>query len=95
MGGHSERPGSTGPSNGCSSTNKQKFSSDRVSPEDYGLPPLSMEQSLTPLDMNLYRLYGARWILCFSLPSGADKAQVLVYPSVCESRLVIDSLSQL
>ncbi|KAL8380588.1 hypothetical protein RB595_005047 [Gaeumannomyces hyphopodioides] len=26
--------------------------------------------------MNLPRVYGARWILCFSLPSGADKAKI-------------------
>ncbi|KAM0402765.1 hypothetical protein ACHAPZ_004256 [Fusarium culmorum] len=44
--------------------------------EDYGLHQPSAQQKLTPLDMNLPRLYGARWILCFPLLPGSDKLQV-------------------
>lgn len=59
-----------------------KRNADTVSPEEYGLPRISTAQELTPLDMNIHRLYGARWILAFSLPSEADKGQVSVikYP---------------
>ncbi|KAE9363958.1 hypothetical protein N431DRAFT_390173 [Stipitochalara longipes BDJ] len=31
---------------------------------------------LSPLDMNMPRLYGSRIILCFPLPAGANKAQI-------------------
>ncbi|KAF5656278.1 acetyltransferase [Fusarium heterosporum] len=44
--------------------------------EDYGLHQPSAQQKLTPLDMNLPRLYGARWVLCFPLLPGSDKFQV-------------------
>ncbi|GKU08253.1 unnamed protein product [Fusarium langsethiae] len=44
--------------------------------EDYGLYQPSAQQKLTPLDMNLPRLYGARWVLCFPLLQGSDKSQV-------------------
>ncbi|XEV01609.1 hypothetical protein FSHL1_006896 [Fusarium sambucinum] len=44
--------------------------------EDYGLHQPSARQKLTPLDMNLPRLYGARWVLCFPLLPGSDKLQV-------------------
>lgn len=49
-----------------------------VTPEQYGLPRSSSQQKLTPLDMNMPRVYGARWILCFPLPPGTNKAQVYV-----------------
>lgn len=47
-----------------------------VRPEDYGLPRVSSEQRLTPLDINLPRLYGTRWILCFTIDGSADVAEV-------------------
>jgi hypothetical protein len=53
-----------------------KQSNPFVTPEQYGLPTYPAEQRLSPLDMNMPRLYGTRWILCFPLESGADKAQM-------------------
>jgi hypothetical protein len=47
-----------------------------ISPEQYGLPGSIAEQKLSPLDMNMPRLYGIRWILCFPLESSASKAQM-------------------
>ncbi|KAF9773334.1 hypothetical protein IL306_008867 [Fusarium sp. DS 682] len=47
-----------------------------VSLEHYGLQRQSAAQKLTPLDMNLSRLYGIRLILCFPLASDADHLQV-------------------
>ncbi|KAM5358303.1 hypothetical protein ACJZ2D_015402 [Fusarium nematophilum] len=48
-----------------------------VTPEQYdGLPRSRAQQKLTPLDMNMPRVYGARWILCFPLPPGTSTAQV-------------------
>ncbi|KIL90116.1 hypothetical protein FAVG1_06854 [Fusarium avenaceum] len=50
-----------------------------VSLEHYGLHHLqqpSTEQKLTPLDMNLPRLYGIRLILCYPLASSVDKLQI-------------------
>lgn len=50
-----------------------------VSLEHYGLHHLqqpSTEQKLTPLDMNLPRLYGIRLILCYPLASSVDKLQM-------------------
>jgi hypothetical protein len=45
--------------------------------EDYGLKPqLSVKQKLSPLDLNMPRLYGSRWILCFPLPVGISKSVV-------------------
>ncbi|PGH31014.1 hypothetical protein GX50_06218 [[Emmonsia] crescens] len=49
---------------------------DTVSPEQYGLPKSSAQQKLSPLDMNMPRLYDTRWILCFSLPANVDKAEI-------------------
>jgi hypothetical protein len=49
-----------------------------VSVEQYGLPKNSAKLKLTPLDMNVPRLYGARWILCFPLSGDADREQVYV-----------------
>ena len=49
---------------------------DLVRPVDYGLPAVSAVQKLTPLDMNMPRLYGVRWILCFPLDSAADKQDI-------------------
>ncbi|KAH8592850.1 transferase [Bisporella sp. PMI_857] len=37
---------------------------------------MSVKQKLSALDMNMPRLYGSRWILCFPLSVDADKAQV-------------------
>ncbi|CAF3571202.1 unnamed protein product [Fusarium graminearum] len=44
--------------------------------EQYGLQQPSAQQKLTPLDMNIPRLYGIRLVLCFPLTSGADKFQI-------------------
>ncbi|RKK70670.1 hypothetical protein BFJ69_g11648 [Fusarium oxysporum] len=44
--------------------------------EQYGLQQPSAQQKLTPLDMNMPRLYGIRLVLCFPLTSGADKLQI-------------------
>ncbi|EGU85619.1 hypothetical protein FOPG_12497 [Fusarium oxysporum f. sp. conglutinans race 2 54008] len=41
--------------------------------EQYGLQQPSAQQKLTPLDMNMPRLYGICLVLCFPLTSGADK----------------------
>lgn len=49
---------------------------DVVRPTDYGLPQVSAKQALTPLDMNMPRLYGTRWIFCFPLDAAADKLEV-------------------
>ncbi|CAH0042449.1 unnamed protein product [Clonostachys rhizophaga] len=43
-----------------------------VTPSQYGLPESPSAQKLTPLDMNMPRVYGARWILCFPLETDAD-----------------------
>jgi hypothetical protein len=56
--------------------NTNNANSDFVLPEQYGLPKVSAQQKLTPLDMNLPRVYGSRWILCFALSAGADHAQM-------------------
>ncbi|KAH6994661.1 transferase family-domain-containing protein [Fusarium venenatum] len=55
---------------------KQPQANNFVRVEDYGLHQPSAQQKLTPLDMNLPRLYGARWVLCFPLLPGSDKLQV-------------------
>lgn len=47
-----------------------------VRASDYGLPHASAKQKLTPLDMNMPRLYGTRWILCFALDADVDKVKV-------------------
>ncbi|KAH7310061.1 transferase [Rhexocercosporidium sp. MPI-PUGE-AT-0058] len=48
-----------------------------VTLEEYGLKAQSaVELKLSPLDLNMPRLYGARWILCFPLPADTDKAIV-------------------
>jgi hypothetical protein len=47
-----------------------------VSPDHYELSKPSASQRLTPLDMNMPRLYGMRWILCFPLPPNADKLKM-------------------
>jgi trichothecene 3-O-acetyltransferase len=43
---------------------------------DYGLRAISAKQDLTPLDMNMPRLYGTRWILCFCLGSEVNHQQL-------------------
>lgn len=58
---------------------------DHVVPlERYG-PSQSSSLKLTPLDMSMPRLYGARWVLCFPLPPGTDKDQV--YGIDCSPRV--------
>ena len=47
-----------------------------VSPDQYELSKVSARQRLTPLDMNMPRLYGMRWILCFPLSPNADKLKM-------------------
>lgn len=54
----------------------QHHQQDLVRVTDYGLPQVSAKQTLTPLDMNMPRLYGMRWILCFPLDSKASKLNV-------------------
>lgn len=49
-----------------------------VRPRQYGLPESSSTQKLTPLDMNMPRVYGARWILCFPLETDADYDELYV-----------------
>lgn len=54
-----------------------RWSKDLVSVEDYEIfPKPSANQKLSPLDMNMPRMYGSRWILCFSLSADADRAKV-------------------
>jgi hypothetical protein len=54
-----------------------RSSKDLVRVEDYDiLPNPSAKQKLSPLDMNMPRLYGSRWILCFPLSADADRANV-------------------
>ncbi|KAF5559110.1 BAHD acyltransferase DCR [Fusarium phyllophilum] len=47
-----------------------------VTLEHYGLQSLSAKQKLTPLDMNMPRLYGIRLILCYPTKPGVDKWQI-------------------
>ncbi|PVH79814.1 hypothetical protein DL98DRAFT_560636 [Cadophora sp. DSE1049] len=48
-----------------------------VTPEEYGITlQESIELKLSPLDQNMPRLYGGRWILCFPLPADADKCVI-------------------
>ncbi|EWZ48932.1 hypothetical protein FOZG_04401 [Fusarium oxysporum Fo47] len=47
-----------------------------VTLEHYGLQPPSAQQKLTPLDMNMPRLYGIRLILCYPTNPGMDKRQI-------------------
>ena len=54
-----------------------------TAPEQYGLPPSPAQQKLSLLDMNMPRLYGTRWILCFPLQLDAD--QTLMYDFQCRS----------
>ncbi|KAE8441829.1 hypothetical protein EG329_004282 [Mollisiaceae sp. DMI_Dod_QoI] len=64
-------------SNRSSSTYIEKSITRLVTVRDYDISPeLSAKQRLSPLDMNMPRLYGSRWILCFPLSVSADKAQV-------------------
>ncbi|VUC36782.1 unnamed protein product [Clonostachys rosea] len=49
-----------------------------VKPSQYGLPESPSAQKLTPLDMNVPRVYGARWILCFPLETDADCQELQV-----------------
>jgi hypothetical protein len=64
-------------SNETQSSDVEKSKSRFVTVEDYDLKPeRSVKQKLSALDMNMPRLYGSRWILCFPLSMGTDKAQV-------------------
>ncbi|KAF5254102.1 hypothetical protein FANTH_984 [Fusarium anthophilum] len=47
-----------------------------VTLEHYGLQPPSAKQQLTPLDMNMPRLYGIRLVLCFPTNPDMDKRQI-------------------
>ncbi|KAF5573677.1 BAHD acyltransferase DCR [Fusarium pseudoanthophilum] len=47
-----------------------------VTLEHYDLQPVSAKQRLTPLDMNMPRLYGIRLILCFATKPGVEKQQI-------------------
>jgi len=63
--------------NESQAANFEKSKSHLVAIGDYDLKPdISVKQKLSPLDMNMPRLYGSRWILCFPLSKGTDKAQV-------------------
>lgn len=48
--------------------------------EDYGLPKSSANLRLTPLDMNMPRIYAARWIICFPLQREVDISKASVKP---------------
>lgn len=53
----------------------ERSGKDFVCVEDYNIfPKPSAEQKLSPLDMNMPRLYGSRWILCFPLSADVDTA---------------------
>jgi hypothetical protein len=57
-----------------------------VSLERYGLQQPSAQQKLTPLDMNMPRLYGIRLVLCFPSNPGMDKLQMSVsYMTLCQT----------
>lgn len=47
-----------------------------VALEHYGLQPPSAYQKLTPLDMNMPRLYGIRFVLSFPTNPSMDKWQM-------------------
>ncbi|KAK0115893.1 hypothetical protein ONS95_012939 [Cadophora gregata] len=48
-----------------------------VTPEEYGIKlQAPIEMKLSPIDQNMPRLYGGRWILCFPLPAGVDMSVV-------------------
>ncbi|SCO22915.1 related to trichothecene 3-O-acetyltransferase [Fusarium fujikuroi] len=47
-----------------------------VALEHYGLQPPSANRKLTPLDMNMPRLYGIRLVLCFPTNPSMDKWQI-------------------
>ncbi|KAF4444327.1 BAHD acyltransferase DCR [Fusarium acutatum] len=47
-----------------------------VTLDHYGPQPSPAKQTLTPLDMNMPRLYGIRLILCFAAIPGMDKRQI-------------------
>ncbi|SCO39823.1 related to trichothecene 3-O-acetyltransferase [Fusarium fujikuroi] len=47
-----------------------------VALEYYGLQPPSANRKLTPLDMNMPRLYGIRLVLCFPTNPSMDKWQI-------------------
>ncbi len=54
-----------------------RASKDLVCVEDYGISPKpSAKQKLSPIDMNMPRIYGSRWVLCFPLSADADKVDV-------------------
>ncbi len=54
-----------------------RASKDLVCVEDYDVSPKpSAKQKLSPLDMNMPRIYGSRWVLCFPLSADADKVNV-------------------
>ncbi|KAF4636114.1 hypothetical protein G7Y89_g1971 [Cudoniella acicularis] len=54
-----------------------RSSKDLVCVEDYDIfPKPSAKQKLSPLDMNMPRMYGSRWILCFPLSADADRVNV-------------------
>ncbi|CZR69033.1 related to trichothecene 3-O-acetyltransferase [Phialocephala subalpina] len=58
------------------SADVEKSKSHLVTAGDYGLKlEMPVKQKLSALDMNMPRLYGSRWILCFPLLAGIDKAQ--------------------
>lgn len=67
---HSDQPMSSG---GLQAKQEDHF----ITPEKYELPKsASQKLKLTPLDMNMPRLYGARWVLCFPLQPSTNKIQV-------------------
>jgi len=63
--------------NKTQSADVEKSKTHFVTVGDYNLKPeRSVKQKLSALDMNMPRLYGSRWILCFPVSVGTDKAHV-------------------
>jgi hypothetical protein len=63
-------------SNESQSADVENSKSHLVTVGDYGIKlELPAKQKLSSLDMNMPRLYGSRWILCFPLSMGVDKTQ--------------------
>lgn len=49
---------------------------DLICPTCYGLSSHTAAQALTPIDMNMPRLYGTHWILCFALDKATNNVEI-------------------
>jgi len=62
--------------NESQSADVEKSTSHLITLGDYDIKTEALvKQKLSVLDMNMPRLYGSRWVLCFPLSVGTDKAQ--------------------